>query len=364
MVTSDSAPGRLSRDTFFARLRETADATAGDMLGERGTHCPYIERWFAQHATVDAAALERIARRYAGIDGSTTAEALIEAIRLRLRMGIAYWQTGEDLAQEAELAGVPRPAACACGTCESCQRDDSPTRVLAELGDGAPLDHGVRGRMERAFGQSFAEVRVHTESAVATHEDARAVTVGQQIAFAPGTYRPGTLEGDLLIAHELAHTSQQAGARDPAAGGDDARFEHEADRSAVLALLGARTAQVSRTGLRLQRCVAAAPVAGAVGGTAAGAGVLDAIFGIGLGGLLMVEGDTATTTTDETPETKTTETDAESMRRNACYAVYLADTASCGTNHTNDQVYDKCMAHAWQNYIRCLSGAKRIPWTG
>ena len=41
---------------------------------------------------------------------------------------------------------------------------------------------------------------------------ARAVTVGEHVAFAPGEYRPGTPVGDALLAHELAHVGQQADA--------------------------------------------------------------------------------------------------------------------------------------------------------
>lgn len=48
-------------------------------------------------------------------------------------------------------------------------------------------------------------------------------------------------------------------------------------------------------------------------------------------------------------------------RVKGCYAIYLADTAYCGETHTNDSVYNKCMDLAYQNYLRCLNGAKRMP---
>src|SRR3954471_20874347 len=41
--------------------------------------------------------------------------------------------------------------------------------------------------------------------------EARAFTLGRDIAFAPGEYAPGTAQGRRLIAHELAHVVQQTG---------------------------------------------------------------------------------------------------------------------------------------------------------
>jgi hypothetical protein len=67
--------------------------------------------------------------------------------------------------------------------------------------------------MEPRFGHDFSQVRVHTEAKAA--ESARAVnalayTVGRALVFGAGQYAPGTTEGWRLLAHELAHTVQQA----------------------------------------------------------------------------------------------------------------------------------------------------------
>jgi hypothetical protein len=70
------------------------------------------------------------------------------------------------------------------------------------------------GRGEARFGHDFSRVRVHTDATAA--EAARAVhalafTAGEHIVFASGQYAPaGT--GKRLLAHELAHVVQQAGA--------------------------------------------------------------------------------------------------------------------------------------------------------
>ena len=84
--------------------------------------------------------------------------------------------------------------------------------LLQRLGAGQSLDLRTRGRMEQQLGADFSQVRVHT-SPVAEREaerlQARAFTVGQDIAFAPGEYQPDSLEGQRLLAHELAHVLQQ-----------------------------------------------------------------------------------------------------------------------------------------------------------
>jgi hypothetical protein len=77
---------------------------------------------------------------------------------------------------------------------------------------GQPLGDATREFMEPRFGHDFSGVRVHTDANAA--ESARSVnalayTVGQGIYFGAGEYRPESLEGKRLLAHELAHTVQQ-----------------------------------------------------------------------------------------------------------------------------------------------------------
>jgi Domain of unknown function (DUF4157) len=65
------------------------------------------------------------------------------------------------------------------------------------------------GGCPRCRGGAFTDVRIHTDAADVTRQHrARAVTRGQEIYFAPGQFRPGTPDGDRLIAHEMAHTLQ------------------------------------------------------------------------------------------------------------------------------------------------------------
>jgi len=77
---------------------------------------------------------------------------------------------------------------------------------------GQALDPQARAFMESRFGHDFSGVRIHTEAAAAAAAsglNARAYTVGRDIAFASGEYAPAA-QGGRLLAHELAHVVQQS----------------------------------------------------------------------------------------------------------------------------------------------------------
>ncbi|MGB8885967.1 MAG: DUF4157 domain-containing protein [Candidatus Korobacteraceae bacterium] len=77
---------------------------------------------------------------------------------------------------------------------------------------GQPLDRGTREFMEPRFGADFSQVRVHTGPGAEKSAQglaANAYTVGRDIYFAQGKYRPESGEGRRLLAHELTHTLQQ-----------------------------------------------------------------------------------------------------------------------------------------------------------
>jgi hypothetical protein len=117
-------------------------------------------------------------------------------------------------------------------------------------------------------------VRTHTDAAarrLSEEQNARAFTVGNHVAFGGGEYRPGTLVGDALIAHEFAHVVQQGGGSQAVAAKEvgGCRYhalEENADEvavSAVASLVGGKGALSKvprqaipglRSGLQLQRC--------------------------------------------------------------------------------------------------------------
>jgi hypothetical protein len=146
-----------------------------------------------------------------------------------------------------------------------------------ELVSGRPLTGSVKSRMESAFGHDFSRVRVYADAKAAevcSSLDARAFAYGSDIAFGKGEYKPGTLAGDFLLAHELAHVMQQEQAgtlpgslqQGEAAHG---ALEQDADLSALSAVgsiwsgvknlvgdIGRNAAPGISSGLQLQRCSA------------------------------------------------------------------------------------------------------------
>lgn len=82
------------------------------------------------------------------------------------------------------------------------------------LGTAQPLDPRDRALFERRLGVDLSRVRVHADDSAARaaeSEGARAFTVGEDVVFGQGAYRPGTDSGRALLAHELTHVLQQRG---------------------------------------------------------------------------------------------------------------------------------------------------------
>ncbi|UAK23294.1 eCIS core domain-containing protein [Sphingomonas nostoxanthinifaciens] len=141
---------------------------------------------------------------------------------------------------------------------------------------GRALDGPVRAQMEAGFGRDLGHVRIHDgpDAAQSAHEaGALAYTAGSDVVFGAGQYAPGTDAGTALLAHELAHTVQQAGvqhkADGPIADGADRALEAEADGAAAALLAGERVGPLTRVGApALMR--ATPPAAGRSAKTAAG----------------------------------------------------------------------------------------------
>jgi hypothetical protein len=89
--------------------------------------------------------------------------------------------------------------------------DRQPARATTPAA-GAALDPDTRRFFEPRFGHDFSKVRIHADSAAnksAQRLGARAYTVGSDIYFRAGEYRPGFPATRRLLGHELAHVVQQ-----------------------------------------------------------------------------------------------------------------------------------------------------------
>lgn len=98
------------------------------------------------------------------------------------------------------------------------KRDAGPSfeRRLRDLrrSGGQQLPDALRSFMEPRFGHDLGNVRVHVGNAAANlarNISARAFTVGRDVVFGKGEFRPSTSQGRRLIAHELTHVLQQRG---------------------------------------------------------------------------------------------------------------------------------------------------------
>lgn len=247
-------PGQITRGAFVARLRErlvsAINAELAD-VGRTAADCPYMETWITRYEREPADRIERVAARYAG-GPAPDAAALFIAIEERARRTARTWKTtgqiGNQSLPSAADEPVPPAEANEGGVVRAKSEADRPstltapsTSVLDRAGPGTSLAGTNRGRMETALGASLADIMIHTgpEAALTARAySAHALTIGRDVIFGADEYRPGTLYGDLLLAHELAHVLQQDAVAASAAaplGSDLDPTERIADSAAVQA---------------------------------------------------------------------------------------------------------------------------------
>lgn len=88
-------------------------------------------------------------------------------------------------------------------------------KIAHKNGGGSNLDKQTGSFMSGRFGTDFSGVKVHTDSdAVQMNRElnAKAFTVGRDIYFNAGQYKPQFSSGKQLLAHELTHVVQQGNA--------------------------------------------------------------------------------------------------------------------------------------------------------
>ena len=84
-------------------------------------------------------------------------------------------------------------------------------KAIDGLGSGSPLPASERAFFEPRFGRDLSGIRIHTGNQADTASraiNARAFSLGNDIAFASGQYQPGTHSGRTLMAHEITHAFQ------------------------------------------------------------------------------------------------------------------------------------------------------------
>ncbi len=117
----------------------------------------------------------------------------------------------------------------------------------ASMGDGRPLDAGVRDAAKPRLQKEFGGVRVHTGPEAAGAAKAlgvQAFTWGKDIFFGEGKYQPHSEPGIRLLSHELAHVAQQ---NSSSGGSAEATLESEAEQ-AESAMYGQAPVHLSSAG--------------------------------------------------------------------------------------------------------------------
>src|ERR1700752_2154710 len=321
LIVDDEAdtvqPGQMKKSAFLGQLRSAVNTTVTEVSA--GAPLPAeasseIEKRFAQASGLNGQQLEQAIRsQVPEAAGATSAAGFIPPIIIRVRrmveqgmsstlpgVGGVLGAIGSAVSSVVSgVAGVASKVAKGVGSAASAgaggvgsavsavtegvgsaisavgdllfkgreggaKSAGDPRAIQSQLGEGQSLESGVRSRMESAFGEDFSDVQVHADTnagGLSANLNARAFTVGQHVAFGTGEYRPGTLIGDALIAHELAHTIQQgSGSGSEGSTSNDtspsSTREQEADEAAAAALKGGkfRVGRGHRLKLGLQRC--------------------------------------------------------------------------------------------------------------
>ncbi len=87
-------------------------------------------------------------------------------------------------------------------------------QINSSKGSGTNLPESTNQFMSSAMGADFSGVKIHTGSNAVNMNrqlNARAFTYGSDIYFNRGEYKPESLSGKSLLAHELTHVVQQKG---------------------------------------------------------------------------------------------------------------------------------------------------------
>jgi Domain of unknown function (DUF4157) len=133
--------------------------------------------------------------------------------------GEVYEREADRISDQVLATPKPAPVSGAPGiqrvvaqpVAETAVAPASVDHALASAGE--PLDPTIQREMEGRFDFDFSRVRVHTGPAAeqsARDVNARAYTVGDNLVFGAGEFKPDTRQGRRLLAHELTHVAQQS----------------------------------------------------------------------------------------------------------------------------------------------------------
>ena len=149
------------------------------------------------------------------VDGQALSRYLFSAYRVS-DPGEPLERAAERRADRVVSGGGPAapmaPAAPGPVLARSAEAAGAGVGPAAGGGSGLDLPAPARERMEAGFGHGFEDVRLHRDQradALSKALRAKAFTQGKDVYFQRKYYDPNSMEGQRLIAHELAHTEQE-----------------------------------------------------------------------------------------------------------------------------------------------------------
>jgi hypothetical protein len=294
--SADLQEGQMKKTDFLRQLRIEICSTIGPVLatvGQTTEGCPYLNYWLDLYQEKTSAEVEATIRRYApdSVKATTAAQYVANVTQRALRSAVTWAATGrisgipEDVPttipgerpplQGPTVRGAQGLEVMTKAKDGRSRKIDDPAEIQKELGAGEPLSSGIRSRMEPAFRANLSHVRIHTNTiatGLSNRVNARAFTVGNHVAFGSDEYQPGTLIGDALIAHELAHVMQQGDSEKSVKKmeADNTAYnalEADADQTAMGVVsslwseakdgfkgMAQRTLPMLRSGVKIQRC--------------------------------------------------------------------------------------------------------------
>jgi len=154
---------------------------------------------------------------------STEVKTFLRRERAAQRSMLKTSRPGDSSEQEADrvaehVTRMSQPAATQQRARRYGGAPDMPCTIASRLGAGTALDAASRSYFEPRFGHDFGQVSIHSgpqAAAAAAAIQARAFTLGHDVAFAAGEYAPRSEAGTRLLAHELAHVVQQRESGNP-----------------------------------------------------------------------------------------------------------------------------------------------------
>ena len=225
------APGQARKSALLDALEPRVREEVAQVLGPDAlvAECIYLDRAFAFLRRRPAAECGHIARAFLGDEAAalTSVDQLSARVVARVVELARRWRSGEALPALSGLLGAgrapnpPLPASAAPAAVARKARGSA-------WGPSAAVAGPMRESLGAVLGGSLAQVEVHrhrdAELAV-SRAAARGLALGHRIALGSGHASAGTLAGDALLAHEVAHAAtfrEGAPALSPTEGEADA----------------------------------------------------------------------------------------------------------------------------------------------